>query len=457
MNTSITQVTENDKQISKSIKRFFTRFHVSSALKASNAYKTKGFPVIEIFQYLFLLIFSNRSMYMSLLTGRNTPNFAKDTVYRFMKMVQINWIRFTTILASRIINNAILPLDSEDRANVLIIDDSMFERNRSKKVELLTKIYDHAKHKYCFGFRMLTLGWSDGSTFLPVNSILLSTENKKNRINEAADVDKRTVGYKRRKLSIEKGTHAMLTLLDAAKKAAIPAKYVLFDSWFSSPSNLHAVKKTGYDVIGMVKKTPKMFFRYHGEDMPLASIYNRNKKRRGKSRYLLSVMVDVVKEDEIIPAKVVYVRNRNKRKEYLCLISTDVTLDENEIIRIYGKRWDIEVFFKVCKSYLNLSRECNSLSYDAMTAHTAVVFTRYMMLSLESRESNDNRSLGELFLYFSDEMSDITWIQAFQMMLQIFRTMLTENTELSDEKIEELVDAFMNALPALLKTQLQAA
>ena len=32
-------------------------------------------------------------------------------------------MRFTTILASRIINNAILPLDSEDRANVLIIDD----------------------------------------------------------------------------------------------------------------------------------------------------------------------------------------------------------------------------------------------------------------------------------------------------------------------------------------------
>ena len=87
------------------------------------------------------------------------------------------------------------------------------------------------------------------------------------------------------------------------------------------------------------------------------------------------------------------------------------------------------------------------MSYDAMTAHIAVVFTRYMMLSLESRESNDNRSLGELFLYFSDEMSDITWIQAFQMLLQMFGTMLTENTELPDEKISELVDAFINALP----------
>ena len=312
MNKSITQATQNDKQISKSIKRFFTRFHVSSALKASNAYKKKGVPVMEIFQYLFLLIFSNRSMYMNLITGRNTPDFAKDTVYRFMKMIQINWIRFTTILSARIIRDAIFPLDSEERANVFIIDDSMFERNRSKKAELLAKVYDHAKHKYLFGFRMLTLGWSDGSSFLPVNSILLSTENRKNRINEATEVDKRTVGYKRRKLSLEKGTQAMLTLLDAAKKAA-------------------------------------------------------------------------------------------------------------------------------------------------MTAHTAVVFTRYMMLSLESRESNDNRSLGELFLYFSDEMSDITWIQAFQMLFQMFRRMLSDNTELSDEKIAELADAFMNTHPVMLKTQLQAS
>lgn len=457
MDNSITQANQNDKQISKSIKRFFMRFHISSALKAANAYKKKGIPVVEVFQYLFLLIFSNRSMYMSLITGRNTPGFAKDTVYRFMKMLQINWIRFTTLLASRIIRDAIVPLDSGERKNVLIIDDSMFERNRSKKVELLAKAYDHANHRYRFGFRMLTLGWSDGSTFLPVNSVLLSSESKKNRINEAADVDKRTAGYRRRMLSMQKGTLAMPELLKVTKKATIPASYVLFDSWFSSPSTLHAVKSIGYDVIGMVKKTPKMFFRYNGEDMSLISIYGKNKKRRGRSRYLLSVLVDVVKDGESIPAKVVYVRNRNKRKEYLCLICTDPSLDENEIIRIYGKRWDIEVFFKVCKSYLNLSRECNSLSYDAMTAHTAVVFTRYMMLSLESRESGDNRSLGELFLYFSDEMADITWIQAFHMLLQMFRPILKDNTELTEEKINELVDAFMDTLPVLLKTQLQAA
>ncbi len=220
---------------------------------------------------------------------------------------------------------------------------------------------------------------------------------------------------------------------------------------------LHAVKALDYDVIGMVKKTPKMFFRYNNEDMPLTSIYKKNKKKRGRSKYLLSVMIEVVKDGGIIPAKVVYVRNRNKKKDCLCLISTDISLNEEEIIRIYRKRWDTEVFFKVCKSYLNLSKECNALSYDAMTAHTAVVFTRYMMLSLESREANDQRSMGEILLYFTDEMSDITWIQAFQMLLEMFRAILADNTELSEEKIDELVDAFMNTLPIVLKSRLQAA
>ncbi len=80
MNKSITQANQNDKQISKSIEKFFKRFHISSALKASNAYKKKGIPVIEVFQYLFLLIFSTRSMHMNLTTGRNTPGAVLEQV-----------------------------------------------------------------------------------------------------------------------------------------------------------------------------------------------------------------------------------------------------------------------------------------------------------------------------------------------------------------------------------------
>lgn len=453
-------ITQNDldaKLVSDSISNFFARFHIAKELKRANAQKEKGFSPVSIFQYLFLLVFSGKSMYMDYLMGKTEGQFAKDTVYRFMKSIHINWLKFTTAVASRVANEVIAPATDKERVNAFIIDDSVFSRCRSKSVELLAKIYDHAGHKYLKGFRMLTLGWTDGNSFVPVNSVLLSSEKQKSRINEVNDIDKRTNGYRRRSLAMRKGTEVMLDLLKYAKKALIPADYVLFDSWFTSPKTVHAVKELGYHVIGMVKKSPKMTFSYCGEKHSLSEIYRMNKKRRGCSKYLLSVEVGVEKDGVTIPARIVYVRNRTNRKEYLCILSTDTTLDEDEVIRIYGKRWQIECFFKVCKSYLRLSKECRSLSYDAMTAHVAVVFTRYMMLSVEHREEEDPRTLGELFLYFSEELADITWLQALTLVMDMFRKIVTEEFSVSSEKMEELVDTFLSVLTPSIQRQLKAS
>ena len=85
----------------------------------------------------------------------------------------------------------------------------------------------------------------------------------------------------------------------------------------------------------------------------------------------------------------------------MLFICTDTTLPEEEIIRIYGKRWQIEVFFKTCKSMLNLIGECHSLSYDALTAHVAIVFTRYMLLAMEQRQNEDQRTLESCSSFLS--------------------------------------------------------
>src|SRR5574344_1177563 len=195
-----------------------------------------------------------------------------------------------------------------------------------------------------------------------------------------------------------KGPEVVLELLKEAKALGIPAKHVLFDSWFCSPSAMLDIKEIGYYVIGMVKKSSKIRFCFHGNMQDFKSIYSKSKKRRGKAAWKLSVAVTAVKDDRETPVRLVYVPKRNKKREYLVVATTDMSLSEDENIRKYGKRWGIEVFFKVCKSYLKLSKENRSLSYDAMTAHVAIVFTRYMMLAVEQRESVDERSLGELFL-----------------------------------------------------------
>jgi hypothetical protein len=75
-----------------------------------------------------------------------------------------------------------------------------------------------------------------------------------------------------------------------------------------------------------------------------------------------------------VPVKVLFVRNRNKKSEWLAIQSTDCTLSDQEIILIYGMRWDIEVFFKTTKSLLKLQKEFQGRSYDSLIIHTTIVF-----------------------------------------------------------------------------------
>lgn len=247
-----------------------------------------------------------------------------------------------------------------------IIDDSLFDRTSCKKTELGSKVFDHTDMHFKKGFRMLTLSWSNGNTLIPVNSCLLASAKDTNIIGPVKSFDSRTIAGKRRKLAQTKAPEAMMTLLDTALNVGLNADYVLFDSWFSNPAQVTAIHSKGMDVIAMIKKSSRIKYSYCSEQLNIKEIYSRNKKRRGRSKYLLSVDVMVGKENPI-PTKIVCVRNKANRKDWLAFICTDITLSEEEIIRIYGKRWQIEVFFKTCKSMLNLIGECHSLSYDALT------------------------------------------------------------------------------------------
>ena len=451
----VAQNHQSRELLSSKISHFLEEFHVGRILKACNAYKVRGFSVKDVFQVAFENAFSSKSFFQKQREYSNCIPFAKDTFYRFMNSSSINWRKFTLQLASTVIGK-IEPLTHEKRRNVLIIDDSLFSRARSKKVELLAKVFDHVEHKYTKGFRMLTLGWSDGNSFLPLSQCLLSSTERENRLQEAsASIDARSNGGKLRKLAQTKATSVMLTLLKDAKAAEISAKYVLFDTWFCSPSSLLQVKDIGYDVIGMVKKSDKIHFRYNGRMQSAPAIFRAAKKRRGRSAYLFSVEVEAVKGKQAIPVKLVFVRNRNKRQDYLILVSTDVNLSEEEIIQTYGKRWNIEVFFKMCKSYLKLGKESRTMSYDAMTAHVSIVLARYMLLSLEQRRKVDKRSIGELFYISYDELQDLQYMDALIMVLKKLVSMIIEKWLFLENELNAMLDSFLENLPDLWQSCLK--
>jgi hypothetical protein len=454
MNSIITDNSNAEHVISSKIDTFFANFSIGNLLKKSNFYKTGGFQCVVVLKEIFGLIFSGKNLYRTLKMNPDDISFKKNTAYRFLNSSSFNWGRLLLLLVTRIIDG-INRLTSEDRASVLIVDDSLYDRSRSKKVELLSKVFDHTTHKFVKGFKMLTLGWSDGTTFLPVVFSLLSSRQEK-RILCPADskVDKRSAGYKKRTEATKNSIETLLKLLDSVK--GLPAKYLLFDSWFAFPRTIANVVKRKLDVICMLKISSKIHYFYQGQWMNLKEIYKRMTPT-AKGNIIGSVTARIRESKtnpELIDVKIVFVKDRHS-KNWLAVLSTDTTISNEEIIRIYGKRWDIEVFFKVSKSYLALAKEFQGRSYDMMLAHTTIVFMRYAMLALESRNSNDLRTIGDLFFYMCDEVEDIKFSVSLMLVIELLRSILNENPVISEEVAHQIMDAFIQALPEVWTQKLK--
>jgi len=454
--SSIAEKTYAEQSSIESVSNFYEKFELGDALKKAGAYKQKGFAVSAIIQYLIALIYTGRSMFQDMRSS--TPfaqGFCKDTVYRFLNMMKVNWQAFLLSVAAKAVS-MIDMLTSSDRRSAYVIDDTVYAVPYAKKAELVSKIHDHAekgKNKYKWGFKMLTLGWTDGTSFIPLVFRHLASANEAlQRCKAKTGIDKRSRAHKIRNEAVSKATDVLLLQLKAAIKAGISASYVLFDSWFAYPSTIIKIRALGLHVVARVKDTTKVKYLVNGERKTAKEIFKSSRKRRGKSRYLLSVPITLYaadgKNEVTIPARLVFVRNRNKRNDWIAFVSTDMTISEEDIIALYGKRWDIEVFFKICKSYLKLTGEFQQLSYDALTAHSTIVMIRYMILSVEKRTHEDPRTLGELFFMGFDEAADIKFERAIMLIMTILSdTLGEEHIGLTEEQMSQIMDAFIEKLP----------
>lgn len=457
MTSMLPENATNENKSASFVANFFREQRIGQALRKSNFTKQKGSSSKSLLQFLVTLVFSGKNLWRYLDADDGAAPFQKDTVYRFLNNCYYNWRRFLLLLSSQIIRSRIVPLTDEKRVNVFIIDDSLFSRPRSKTVELLARVFDHVEHKYVRGFRMLTLGWSDGNTFLPLAFSLQSSEQESNRFQGMNhSVDKRSNGYRIRKDAIRKSTDVLLDLLKQAKVYMVPASYLLFDSWFAFPSVIRKVLEQEIHTICMLKSLPKVYYDYQGQKLTLNKLYAAVRKKRGRAKILASIVVGIgqLENGEQVSARIVFVRDRRAKKKWLALLSTDTELPDEEVVRIYGKRWSIEVFFKMCKSYLKLGKEFQGRSYDSMVASTAIVFIRYIMLSLESRNSEDPRTIGNLFYVCCDELADISLVETLQRIFSLMEQFLAEQLRLAEGEIRKLIDYLISNLPSFFKERL---
>ena len=214
---------EQKNQLPKEIQPAFKELKVLQHLRNAGFKKRFGFTCSYLFQIIFVLIFHHKNWFQLLESVRGEDFPGKDAVYRFLNHAGYAWRRFLLALSADTVKK-VRSLTSSERVTVFIVDDSMYERNRSKSVELLARFKDHAKGCYYKGFRMLTLGWSDGHTFIPVDFSLLSS--LKSQINGITEhIDKRTSGYKRRLEALKPAPELIPIMIDRALSADMMASY----------------------------------------------------------------------------------------------------------------------------------------------------------------------------------------------------------------------------------------
>jgi len=354
-----------------------------------------------------------QNFYRGIVLNQDLP-FGKDAAYELLKGVRHNWRKLILTLARRIFL-VFNRLTNDDRESVLIIDDSTYDRSRSKTVELLSRVYDHSTGKYIKGFRMLTLCWSDGVSCLPVDFSLLASSDARKRLgHNRKAMDRRCCAQQRRREATVKATDHLKDMVNRAFKAGLTARYLLMDSWFTMPATVTSLAGM-IPVIGMVKKIRTVHYRFQGQSLDLMAIYRRLRKRRGRAKILASTVVTL---SSGLSCKLVFIRDRTNG-DWLAILSTDIDLPDKEIVRIYGKRWDIEVFFKMIKQHLRLAKEIQCRDFDALIGHTSIVFMRYMFLAYHCRMSTDHRSFGDLFYACCDEIRDITFLEALMRILEL--------------------------------------
>lgn len=229
-------------------------------------------PIRAVFNFVFSSCFNFVNLFHRL-TGKESRDlpFGKTTVYDFMNNPKFNWEKLALLTAKKLYDHC-RPLTSHQ--GCFIIDDTIVPRPRSKKVECLSRVFDHVNGKTVKGFFDLTLCWTEGTSLIPVNHRLIGSNKRKNKLCQARYVrDKRTRAYKLRTEVFQSKASMCVKMVAGALAAGIKADYVLMDSWFIYQTKLvKNLRSLGVEVIGMVKQAQQKF-RYNNTKYTLSELY----------------------------------------------------------------------------------------------------------------------------------------------------------------------------------------
>lgn len=109
------------------------------------------------------------------------------------------------------------------------------------------------------------------------------------------------------------------------------------DRWLTSPNFFKGLLEIGLHTIGMVKSESTLYF-YQGHLYTLNELYQNSYPQNTAGTIISSLHIRLRPS---VLVKIVFVHNKNKKREWLAIITTDIGSSSQEIAKECRLRWDI--------------------------------------------------------------------------------------------------------------------
>lgn len=258
-------------------------------------------------------------------------------------------------LTARGLWELVKPLVKDSEGAYLIVDDSVQNKQYSRKIDLVKKQYSGAVHGLVRGIDVVNLVHSDGEDFYPIDYRIY-----------APDTDGKT-----------KNDHFREMVLNAKSDKQIKARTLLFDSWYASVDNLKLLQRLDLWFITTLKDNRMVSLSKEGGYIHLQAIEWTDHR--------LTYGVPVKLKEVPFKVQLFKVVAPNGDIEWVITNHPEGFFTTSDIQNENAERWQIEQLHRELKQ-LTGSEKCECRKARSQRNHLACCYLAWLALKVKARQ-----------------------------------------------------------------------
>jgi IS4 transposase len=371
--------------------------NMRSILRSANFVKKREgiAPYLVVLHFVYMLVMNKK---IATFMNQSSDSFKKDTYYRLLQNSSYNWRKLLSLSTLKILK-LLHKVQDASQIKVFIVDDTV-EGKTGKYVEgSRDGLWSNKEKRTIRGVNIVSLNYSDGySSFMLDFAISMGNYARVKLEEFTQELDRKTTAYKRRVEIMDGKSQIAIDMVKRAIKSGIYADYLLVDSWYSKPVFIKEMNDLGLRVVSRIANNNKIW-NFTGKEKTLNAIYEKSKKgtneKMGKygKKIQFTYFSTVVEHKNAGTIKIVFLKTSDN---LIPIASTNLEINDEEIIEIYKRRWDIEQGYKELREHFGFGKEENRI-YEALIARMTLSFFTYNIVSYINRISHEPKTIGGLF------------------------------------------------------------